>query len=263
MKVVQPLLKLYEKSVTKQAKYAAIVSMLGDSSGAVSLDIGADNGVLSYLLRRRGGEWFSADLDEQTVESIRAVVGDKVYKIDGRSTPFEGRQFDNVVIIDFLEHIHTDAEFVKELARIIKPNGGLVVNVPHKKRRSFIRWLRLAVGLTDDKHGHVRPGYNETELRKLLSPYFTVTDAKTYSGFFVELMDVVLALGYERMADAQGGSKGVVITSKDAAKHKNKMKLMAVIYPIFRICAFFDKLLYFAKGHSLIVRASATGVESI
>ena len=61
------LLKLYDKSVMKKAKLRAIEGLLGPSEGKVSLDIGADNGVLSYLLRKRGGTWHSADLDSSTV----------------------------------------------------------------------------------------------------------------------------------------------------------------------------------------------------
>ena len=252
---VQLLLNLYNKSVTKQAKYAAIDSLLGDATGLTSLDIGSDNGILSYLLRKRGGKWCSADLDHNTVSSIRAVVGDHVYQIDGRSTPFQDNEFDNVVIIDFLEHIETDREFVKELARITKQGGQLIINVPHKKPWSIIRKLRLMVGLTDEKHGHLRPGYNEKELKALIGPEFQFIEKKTYSGFFVELLDLILALGYERMAGAEGGSKGVVVTTTDAAKHAKKMRLMGVIYPIFRFCAILDKFLYFAEGHSLIIRA--------
>lgn len=57
-------LRLFNKSVLKQRKLREIVDMLGPVDGQHCLDIGGDNGVISYLLRQRGGAWKSADLDE-------------------------------------------------------------------------------------------------------------------------------------------------------------------------------------------------------
>ena len=89
-------LALFKRSVLKQAKLQQILARMDDPTGKTSLDIGADNGVISYLLRQRGGRWHSADLDEHTVESIRGLVGDRVYRIDGGATPFEDAAFDQI-----------------------------------------------------------------------------------------------------------------------------------------------------------------------
>ena len=92
-------LALFRRSVLKQEKFARIVDMLGSVEGKTCLDIGGDNGIISYLLRRRGGTWHSADLDPTTVESIRELVGSDVHLIDGVRTPFPDRFFDVVVIV--------------------------------------------------------------------------------------------------------------------------------------------------------------------
>ena len=250
------LLKLYDKSVMKKAKLRAIEGLLDPSEGKVSLDIGADNGVLSYLLRKRGGTWHSADLDSSTVNSIRSMVGTNVDLIDGERTPYDGGYFDTVVIIDMLEHVHTDREFVIELSRIMKKGGELVVNVPHIKTSSLIRKLRLSLGLTDEKHGHVRPGYTEADIRSLLAPEFSVEKVNTYSGFFVELADVAISWTLERMGAGAVSNKGNVITGADLKKHQRKFKTFSVIYPFFRLAESLDRFLYFGAGHSLILRAS-------
>ncbi len=249
------LLKLYEKSILKKAKHRAITQYLPDTAGKVCLDIGADNGVLSYLLRQRGGEWYSADLELSVVESIRDMVGENVYLIDGATTEFPDDQFDLVVIIDFLEHIHSDKRFVTELNRIMKGNACLVVNVPHDKPRSPIRRLRLAVGLTDDKHGHVRPGYTLDSLTRLLSPEFVVTEHQTYSRFFVELFDVMVSVLFDRLSYGGSSRKGVVVTADDLKRHEKKFKMFSIIYPCVWCLAQIDRLLFFTSGYSLIVKA--------
>ncbi len=251
----QVLLKLFDKSILKKAKHRAITQYLPPADGKVCLDIGADNGVLSYLLRQRGGDWHSADLDVDVVESIRDMVGDDVHLIDGECTEFPDNYFDLVVIIDFLEHIHTDKRFVTELTRIMKSDACLVVNVPHDKPRSPIRRLRLAVGLTDEKHGHVRPGYTVDSLRRLLSPQFVITAHHTYSRFFVELFDVAVSLAFDRLSGNGPSRKGVVVKADDLKKHEKKFKMFSKIYPIVWCLAQMDRLLFFTSGYSLIAKA--------
>jgi len=114
-------LALFNRSVLKQAKFRQILARLDDSAGKRGLNIGADNGVISYLLRQRGGRWHSADPDERAVMSIRQLVGGNVHQIDGGATPFEEAAFDQIVIVDFLEHIPDHRGFAQELVRILKP----------------------------------------------------------------------------------------------------------------------------------------------
>ncbi|MEP6573954.1 MAG: class I SAM-dependent methyltransferase [Gemmatimonadota bacterium] len=254
---------LFERSVLKQEKYRRILEMLGDVDGLTCLDIGADNGVISYLLRRRGGSWHSADLDEATVESIRRLVGENVHRIDGLRTPFPDGAFDRVVIVDFLEHIHTDAAFVMELARILRPGGTLVVNVPHIKRHSVLNRLRHAIGLTDEKHGHVRPGYSVESLSTLLGDRFHIEERRTYSKSFSEGIDTVLNGTYEVLGKLRGGGrvksrKGTVVTKDSLEKHKTEFRMLSALYPFLWVIAQLDNLLVLQSGYKLIVRASLT-----
>ncbi|PSO97333.1 MAG: hypothetical protein BRC51_17305, partial [Cyanobacteria bacterium SW_12_48_29] len=45
---------LFSKSVLKQRKFKEITEFLGETNDLHCLDIGSDNGVISYLLRKRG-----------------------------------------------------------------------------------------------------------------------------------------------------------------------------------------------------------------
>ena len=249
------LLKLYDKSILKKAKLAAIERYLPALDQHVCMDIGADNGVLSYLLREKGGSWVSADLDEHVVTSIKEMVGSDVVQLDGKKTQFEDNTFDLVVIIDFLEHIPTDAEFINELSRIMKPGARLIVNVPHDKPHSFIRKLRLMLGLTDEKHGHLRPGYTSDSLGRLLEGKFNVQQQHTYSRFFVEFYDALISFVFEKIQKDGESAKGTVVTAKDMSANQKKFKLFSLIYPFVWLLSKLDKLLFFTSGYSLIVEA--------
>ncbi len=250
---------LFKRSVLKQAKYHKILELLEDPTGKTSLDIGADNGVISYLLRQRGGRWFSADLDAGAVASIRQLVGQDVYQLDGSTTPFSDSSFDQVVIVDFLEHIRDDQGFVRELARIMKPGGNLVINVPHLKPHSLLNRFRHRIGLTDEWHGHLRPGYTVPVLRDLLKPHFVLERATTYSRAFSELVDTGLNGVYEMLRRRKQGrmvsQKGTLVTRSDIEKHQKQFFFLSAMYPFLWIIARLDALLPLQSGYKLIVRA--------
>jgi SAM-dependent methyltransferase len=254
---------LFKRSVLKQEKYRRISAMLEDPAGRTSLDIGADNGVISYLLRRRGGRWYSADLDERSVESIRQLVGEDVYRLHGSRTPFPDQAFDQVVVVDYLEHIPDDEGFARELGRILRPGGRAIINVPHLKPRSLVNRFRHAIGLTDEWHGHLRPGYTLEDLRRLLGPDFEVERSVTYSRAFSELVDTGLNGLYlamqRRRGKAPGSSKGTVITQSDLNKHRKQFLMLSALYPVLWTVAQLDRLLLFQSGYKLIVRARRTG----
>jgi SAM-dependent methyltransferase len=253
---------LFNRSVLKQEKFRRITSLLDDPAGRTSLDIGADNGVISYLLRRRGGRWYSADLDERAVESIRQLVREDVYRLDGARTPFPDETFDQVVVVDYLEHIADDAGFARELRRILRPGGRVIINVPHVKPRSLVNRVRHAIGLTDEWHGHLRPGYTLEDLRRLLGPAFEVERAITYSRAFSELVDTGLNGLYLAMQRRRGmgaaSSKGTVVTQSDLRKHRKQFLMLSAMYPVLWTVAQLDRLLPFQSGYKLIVRARRT-----
>ncbi|MEP7228161.1 MAG: class I SAM-dependent methyltransferase, partial [Gemmatimonadales bacterium] len=181
-------------------------------------------------------------------------------------TPFEDAAFDQIVIVDFLEHIPDDRGFARELARILKPGGKAIINVPHLKPGSLLNRFRHAIGLTDEWHGHLRPGYSLEGLRQLLGPAFVIEEATTYSGAFSELIDTALNGLYLRMQQRRGSggstSKGTVITEGDMQKHRKQFMLLSALYPILWSVAKLDALLFFTPGYKLIIsarRVSAAG----
>lgn len=248
---------LFDRSVLKQAKLRRIESLLDEPADKINLDIGADNGVISYLLRRRGGEWHSADLDERAVDSIRQLVGDNVYRLEGAQTPFPDQTFDQVVVVDYLEHILDDRGFARELERILKPGGRVIINVPNLKPGSLLTRLRHAIGLTDEWHGHVRPGYDLEGLRALLGSGFVIERSITYSRTFSELIDTGLNGLYLRLQKkaAPASRKGTVVTQSDLHRHRKQFVLLSVLYPLLWLVAKLDALLWFRPGYKLIVQA--------
>jgi SAM-dependent methyltransferase len=243
---------LYRRSVLKQRKLAEIERALGPTEGLRCLDLGSDNGVVSLLLRERGGSWASGDLTEEAVASIRSLVEADVHLVSGDRLPFPDAAFDRVVVVDMLEHVSDDGRFARELARVTRPGGRLVVNTPHLKRTA-LRRARHALGQTDEKHGHLRAGYTIDALRRLLAPGFDVVGHRTYSRFFSEAVDTALNWGVERLGK-QASAKGMVVTGGDLARHRKAFRAYGLVYPLVWAVSRLDRLVP-ASGYMLIATA--------
>jgi SAM-dependent methyltransferase len=245
-------LALYRRSALKQRKVAEVVGMLGPTTGLRCLDLGSDNGVVSLLLRERGGHWASGDLTEEAVASIRSLVASDVHLVRGDRLPFPDAAFDKVAVVDMLEHVPDEAGFAAELARITRPGGRLVVNTPHLKR-TLLRRARHALGQTDERHGHLRPGYTPERLRELFSPAFDLERHRTYSRFFSEATDLALNWGLERLGKGSS-TKGMVVTGDDLARHRRTFRAYSLIYPAVWALTRLDAIVP-ASGYMLVAAA--------
>ena len=247
-------LALFRRSVLKQRKLAEIAGMLGPTAGLRCLDLGSDNGVVSLLLRRGGGDWASADMTEESVASIRELVDKDVHHVDGQRLPFPDASFDRVAVVDMLEHVADERAFVRELARVLKPGGRVVVNTPHLTDTALVR-LRHRLGLTDERHGHVRPGYTPSSLQAVLEPEFALDGHHTYSRFFTESVDTAIQLALARTGK-KGSAKGMVVTGADLTRHRALFRAWSVVYPAVWAVSRLDLLIPWTSGYMLIVSGS-------
>ena len=243
---------LFHRSALKQRKLAELEEMLGPTAGLRCLDLGSDNGVVSLLVRERGGSWASGDLTEEAVAAIRSLVGEDVHLVRGDRLPFPEASFDRVAVVDMLEHVPDAVAFARELARVTKPGGLLVVNTPHLKRTA-LRRLRHALGQTDERHGHLRPGYIPERLREVLGPAFEIERCRTYSRFFSEAVDTAVHWGMQRLGK-KSSAKGMVVTGSDLARHRKLFRAYGAIYPIVWAATRLDALVP-ASGYMLIAAA--------
>jgi SAM-dependent methyltransferase len=243
---------LFRRSPLKQRKLAEIKSALGPTRGLRCLDLGSDNGVISFLLREGGGQWASGDLTETAVSSIRSLVGAEVHLVSGDHLPFPDATFDRVAVVDMLEHVPDEEAFAAELARVTRPAGQLIVNTPHLKRTA-LRRLRHALGQTDEKHGHLRPGYTPARLEELLAGHFEMGAPRTYSRFFSEIVDTLVTLGLERLGKGSS-AKGMVVTGSDLSRYRRTFRLWSALYPFVWALTRLDAVVP-SSGYMLIATA--------
>lgn len=118
------------------------------------LDVGCGTGtMLGYLARY--GEAQGIDADEEAVRFCMERGVHNVQQVTGPMLPFADCTFDLVTLLDVLEHIDDDLGTLRELHRVLRPGGMLLVSVPaypflwgaqdeisNHKRRYVARQLR-------------------------------------------------------------------------------------------------------------------------
>lgn len=252
---------LFKRSILKQLKFKNIQEYLGSVDGLKCLDIGSDNGVISYKLRQLGGLWSSADLDPRSVRAMQELVRERVYKINERQTPFEDDEFDTVVIVDFLEHIPDDAGFMDELHRILRPGGMLILNAP-LIRDGWLMPFRESIGLTEETHGHLRPGYTTESLEILATnSQFEMEDIGTHTRTISKFIDSLMVWTISRLTKKktpEGIGRGLVVDQDDLGQHRWASRLYALIYPVIYLASKLDYLLFFDPGYMIIAKARSS-----
>ena len=127
----------------------ALTEALGVSSASV-LDAGCGTGGLIRRLapKRARWRWTGIDVSDLACQLARervspgnvdlarpAVPETQIVHGSITSLPFEAAQFDAIVSADVLYHVDEDEAALREFARVLRPGGVVVLNVP------AYRWL--------------------------------------------------------------------------------------------------------------------------
>lgn len=101
----------------------------GLPKGSRVLDLGSATGANTLLMQSRGLEVTSLEYSDLGV-SIQIEKGIRVVKGDARNLPFKDSEFDACICLDVLEHIHDDREVMREIKRVTKSSGRVLISVP-------------------------------------------------------------------------------------------------------------------------------------
>lgn len=95
------------------------------------LDIGCGRGLLLNKLRQRGWDPYGTELSEEAASYARDELKLPVTTLSLEEANFPDGEFDLVILWHVLEHVRAPREMLKEISRILKPGGLLLVAVPN------------------------------------------------------------------------------------------------------------------------------------
>ncbi|MDO8529161.1 MAG: class I SAM-dependent methyltransferase [bacterium] len=154
-------------SLEENPRIIKMVEIIGklNLNGKNILDIGCHDGALLSMIKNRQNNFYGVDANEWAVSKAREKNIDtkQFFFNDSESLPFEDNFFDMIIAGEILEHIYDTDFFMKEIDRILKPSGKLLISTPNVA--SLGRRLLLFFGVSPlieispnekDSCGHIR-----------------------------------------------------------------------------------------------------------
>lgn len=105
-------------------------------SGLKVLDAACGEGYGSAYLARFASDVVGIDIDEPTIVEARARYvgsGNLLFDVgDVRRLPYDDGSFDIVVCFETIEHVAEPAVLLREVVRVLRPRGRLIVSTPNR-----------------------------------------------------------------------------------------------------------------------------------
>jgi len=258
-------LRLFEKTLKKKQKLALLSRLLGRPGAADQLLLltnGDNNGAMNHILRQWGGHWTWGECEAAAIPEMQKFLDEPVVHCVPERLGFPGAVFDAVVVIDVHEHLAETAPLNRELFRVVRPGGRVIVTTPNGDLSKLAVRIKDLVGMTKDTYGHVRVGYTIEEHRRMLTDAgFRPGASGSYSQFPTEMIELGINLAYvkllsrKRQAGNHEAHGPIAPSSADQVRKVEKtLRLYGAIYPFCRAVSSLDVLFApFGTGYAVAV----------
>ena len=120
--------KLEEKAIQKRKEVALSLIEPQEKRKKV-LEIGPGTGILLLELKKKGFSVVGIDINP----ALGRKAGLKIKKGDiNKGLPFKNSSFDIVIALEVLEHTFDPFFVIKEIKRVLKPNGYAIISMPNE-----------------------------------------------------------------------------------------------------------------------------------
>lgn len=105
--------------------------VINENSDSQILEIGCGSGSNLRLLKESGFKnVIGVDLNQNAITFCKNKGFTNVKKMDASNLEFQDNSIDFIIIMDLLEHVENELYVLKEIKRVLKPNGKVFITVP-------------------------------------------------------------------------------------------------------------------------------------
>lgn len=144
------------------------------------LEAGGGTGRVSSTLRPQVGEMVICDLSRPMLQQAQAKGDILLAQARAQRLPFSDESFDRILVVDALHHFGDQSGAIRELLRILKPGGRLVIEEP-----DITHWRVKLVALFENlalMHSHM---HTTAEISKMVQTCGVQVQVERDDGFTV------------------------------------------------------------------------------
>ena len=229
------------------------LELLDAKPGEKVLDVGCGLGYFLLSLSKKGVECYGIDTSPESLDYVREHITPNVKTGSCTSIPYEDNTFDKALFCEVIEHVADDNAALKEIRRVLKPGGRLVVSTP-----GFEGWLTRTylkrLGHHEGGEKHERDGYYTSELEEKIEQNGMKVVRSRLSMFLLsELMMEITKAAYmikQRSFKAQSD----LLQVQKTLSFKFLRLMLFIVIPLSRLE---DAIMIplFKRGHALMVSA--------
>lgn len=109
--------------------------IIDDNKDKKILDYGSGWGMFSKILSEKSKKFYvtGIDIDSTSLEISQDIIGKKnnLQFLNKTIFEFDEKVFDYVVSMQVIEHVHNPGNYIKEINRVLKDDGKLIISLPN------------------------------------------------------------------------------------------------------------------------------------
>ena len=168
------------------------IKQFGKEIKGKTLDVGC--GIKPYENLFQSSEYIGLDIEQSGHNHSNSKV-DIYY--DGKVFPFQKDEFDSIVTFQVFEHVFNPSDFLKEINRVLKADGKLLMAVPfvwdeHEQPYDYARYSSFGLKYILNQHG-----FEIIEIKKSVNNFgviFQLINAYTYKLLSANIFTKLIAL---------------------------------------------------------------------
>lgn len=168
-KIAERYDKWYETSLGRYVDTTEkeLIFSLLESKKGLALDLGCGTGNYTFELKNRGFEVVGLDISKEMLRIAKNKMPEILFvRGDAYLLPFKDNTFDLVLSVTMFEFIKKPENVLKEIYRILKPEGEIVIGTMNAKSLWFL-FKRLKSIFKETAYRYAR-FYTVSELKNLL-----------------------------------------------------------------------------------------------
>ncbi|CAK8711609.1 Glycosyltransferase involved in cell wall bisynthesis [Candidatus Electrothrix laxa] len=163
----------FMEPILRKMRISRVLNEIKKTPKCTLLDVGCGfnhaflSAIESYIGSGIGIDFKVAEKTSAKISTIQARLGKKL--------PFSDNTFDTATMLAVLEHLDHPLEITREIARLLKPGGKLILTVPGKRAQPVLEFLSFKLGIVNraEIEDH-KKYYDLEELRELIQQVETL-----------------------------------------------------------------------------------------